>query len=409
MKHKKILILCNNLTTGGIAKSLLALAKTLHKEQVLVDVCSLQVNSDEIKNQLVRFANYIEINDLNTIANAPEGLHKIWFFAKRNILFETLMLHWGNTQKKAGTDLSKRRMYYQSKRQYKICKNSCVNIDLSRYDCVISWSELMTNYILSENVVCKKKIGWIHPDYINGAFSKQVDEKVFEKLDAIVAVSKSGQESLKNTFPHMKKKFFFVNNLIDLEEIRSLAKAYSTEMGPDSFKIVTVARLQNISKAFDRAVRIAKRLKDNGKKFVWYIVGDGENSQDIQNDIDLLGLNNYVVLLGKKDNPYPYMKEADLFVLQSYYEGRPISVDEAMIIGTPVLVTDYSSSYEQVQNGVNGFVVSNREEEIVQKLIEIIDNPEILLPMRKSLAKNPFSELTDITLFNDLITSVIQK
>ncbi len=410
MKDLKILILCNDISVGGIAKSLLALLKALHKAEIDVDVTSLLVSDNGLKNQLMQFANFIEIPELTTISKMSHGFEKLLFLAKRRVLFETLMLRFRKIKGKAGNDRDRRKwMFYNSKREYKICKNSHVKIDLSSYDCVISWAELMTNYILAENVICNKKIGWVHPDYINGGFSSDVDKKAFEKLNAIAAVSQSGRESLKKAFPDIKEKIYFVGNLLDLEEIRSLSAVPAEEMTSNQFKIVTVARLQNVSKAFDRAVRICKKLKDTGRKFTWYIVGDGEDRASIQNNIDSLGVNDCVFLLGNKNNPYPYVKNADLFVLQSYYEGRPVCVDEAMVVGTPVLVTDYTSANEQVQNNVNGFVVPNREEDIFEKIAMIIDNPEILIHMRETLDKDSFSELTEILSFEKLIRSVMSK
>lgn len=410
MKNTKILIVCNHIAIGGIAKSLLSLLKALYKEGVQVDVSALQVSDHEIKKELMVFAHFIEIPELQVIARNPRGIKKLFLLAKRRVLWETFALRFWNAKKTAGNDRAKRkRMFFNSKREYKLCKNSRVKIDLSNYDCVISWAELMTNYILAENIICKKKIGWVHPDYLNAGFSPEVDKKAFEKLDAIVAVSKSGEESLKKAFPDMQEKCFSVGNLLDLDGIRSASAIDTPEMGSNDFKIVTVARLQNRSKAFDRAVRICQKLRVSGRKFTWFIIGDGENKQDILNDINRLGVCDCVVLLGHKNNPYPYMKNADLFVLQSYYEGRPVSVDEAMALGTPVLVTDYASANEQIINNVNSFVVPNNEKDIFEKIAMIIDHPEILKNMRESLAKDAFSALTELSSFEKLIKGVMAR
>lgn len=133
--------------------------------------------------------------------------------------------------------------------------------------------------------------------------------------------------------------------------------------------------------------------------FKWYIIGDGEDKEKLLKLVKENGLEDIFILLGARDNPYPYMKNANLFVLQSYYEGRPLVVDEAMIVGTPVLITNYSSSNEQVSDGVYGYIVKNEEIDIYLKLKDIIKNPEQLNVLRRNLEDKDWHKLEDCSVF----------
>lgn len=403
----RILILCGNLSVGGIAKSLIAMLKAVNKKGVKLDVAIFKCSDKELLGELQSVANVVEVEELKKIPITSRRFKKIIDLFKRRVFINTLFLHlYSRRKNKCGKDGREKFMKHYLCREYKICKNSKVKVDLDSYDCVISWSEAECNYMLAENIVCKNKIGWVHPDYIDACFYRKVDEIAFKNLNAVVAVSENGCNSLKKTFPEMEDKFFCIPNLIDIEHIRQKALEPQTEILNNAFNIVTVARLQNISKAFDRAVRISAKLKAEGLNFTWHIVGDGDDRASIQQDIINYGVEDVVKLIGKKENPYPYMKNADLFVLQSYYEGQPICVDEAMVIGTPVLVTDYKSAKEQVLERNGGFVINNNEKDIYDKIYSLITSPEELLIVRERLKNEEFLELTDTKPFENLLERV---
>lgn len=412
MNERKYLIICNNLSIGGISKSLIALVKKLYYKNIIVDLFLLKKSDKNLLVEIKKYSNLVEIKELYQIYTFHKGLRKFFFFIKRKILLETILIHlFRKIKKNNDVKLRKKIMTFNQLIELKICKNSNLNVDLSKkYDCVISWSELLTNYILAENIICDHKIGWIHPDYITAGFNSKLDNEIFEKFDAVVSVSKASALSLKKEFPNLNEKIHYIYNLLDVEKIRQLAIIPPREFKQNkTFKIITVARIQNISKAFDRAIKIVSNLKNKNLKFVWYIVGDGEDKDSIQKAIINNNLDSYMVLLGKKNNPYPFIKNADLFVLQSYYEGKPIVIDEALVLGTPVLVSNYTSAEEQVKNGITGFIVNNEENAITDKLEEIIRNPKCLEILKKNLLNENFVNISNSIFFEQLLEKVINS
>lgn len=248
-------------------------------------------------------------------------------------------------------------------------------LDLTEYDAVISWEEIFCNYFLANNVKSNLKIGFIHPDYDEAHFSKKVDSKFLKKLNAICLVSESNYKSFIKRFRRLGRKAHIVHNVLDTKKIDVLSKERLLEtFDGKTFNIVTVCRLDNVSKALDRALLICKKLNDNNFRFVWRFVGDGDYRCFMEKFINENKLNHCIKLLGNKQNPFPYVLNSDLFVLQSYYEGYPMSVLESLYLKTPVLITDFASSNELVKDNVNGFIVENKFDAIYDKISMILSS-----------------------------------
>ncbi len=259
-------------------------------------------------------------------------------------------------------------------------KNCLEPLDLTAYDAVVSWEEMQCNYYLAQNVKAKKKIGYVHPDYVMAGFHKEIDGPLFEKLDALVAVSNATKQTLIQTFPAMENKIYCVYNPLDKERVKRMAN--EAVIPKDGFTLCTVARIENKSKAVDRIVRMCERLEEERIAYTWNIVGDGPDFAAMKSQAQSL---KHLHFLGRKDNPYPYIVSSDLFVLQSNYEGLSVTVEEAKTLGVPVLITDYPSSSEQIKDGCDGFIVKNNEEDIYRKLKQCILNPAKTQNMREFL------------------------
>ena len=320
----KICIIATRLFTGGFTTSMINMIDELEKHDIDVDLLFLEPEKNEIECNF----NVVDINTYNRLKK--DIISKIQSYLIR------YKLH--NIDKKLKDDtLAVKRVQYAI--IYRVL-TYMPKIDLTGYDSVISWEELTCNYFLAYNVKAKKKIGYVHPDYVLSKFSKEVDEPVFKKLDKIVSVSNGTLETIKRVFPKMEEKMIYIPNVNNVEKIRAKANENIETFEKSAFDIVTVCRLSIYHKGLDRLLRIAKRLEEDKIEYNWYIVGEGDGRKEMEEYIAANDIQN-VHLVGNRENPYPYMKKADLFALQSNYEGRPVVVDEAIIIGTPVLVTNF--------------------------------------------------------------------
>ncbi|MBR5321990.1 MAG: glycosyltransferase [Clostridia bacterium] len=397
---KRILIIIEAINIGGTGSSLKNLLANAKEGDYDITVGILS-NYEKSVQQIGDYIKTIPIDSFSRPSMSKIQKIKTLFFCKLGFGFFINYLGWLINEK------NRQAMVASAQISELIWVSKLDTIDFTEeYDVVISWCEMYTNYLLANKIKANKKVGFVHPDYIGAKFTPKYDKQTFEKLDCICAVSKTGANSLKTAFPEYSKKIRYVYNKLQVNNIVEKSNATSFEYSKDLLNIVTVARMQNLSKGFDRIVRVAKRLSADGLDFVWRIVGDGEDRQSTQKQIDKNGLAEKVIIEGMKENPYPYVAQADLFALCSYYEGFPMVVDEALALGVPCFVTEYSSAREQVSEDV-GFVVENNEDAIYKGLKSIITYPEQLVEKRERLSEKSNDSFADCSDFYEMIESVL--
>lgn len=249
------------------------------------------------------------------------------------------------------------------------------------YDVAISY--LWPHYFVAEKVEAKTKVAWIHTDFSAVEADMELDIQMWNKFDYIVAVSIDCRRTFIKKYPCLTNKVIVIENISSPDVIKTLAKEkLDHPLTMDHrFKIITVARL-SYAKGIDQAIKALRLLKNKGYKIAWYVVGYGGDEQMLRELIKKCHLEEDFILLGKKENPYPFMKVADLYVQPSRYEGKAVTVKEAQIIGKPVLITNYSTAKSQVQDGIDG-VICNLSMEGIAQGIESLYNNEVL---RKKLS-----------------------
>lgn len=190
------------------------------------------------------------------------------------------------------------------------------------YDVAISY--LWPHYFVAKKVKAKRKIAWIHTDYSTIETDIDMDLKMWNKFDYIMAVSEECKNAFLKKYPSLKEKIRVMENITSPEFIRKMAEEDIEEniKKDDSFKLVSVARLSH-AKGIDNAVKALKLLHDRGLTNIkWYVVGYGGDEEMIRKIIKENNLEDSFILLGKKINPYPYMKACDLYVQPSRYERK---------------------------------------------------------------------------------------
>ncbi len=252
------------------------------------------------------------------------------------------------------------------------------------YDVAISY--LWPHYYISDKVNAKKKIAWIHTDYSTIETDIKMDLEMWNKFNYIIAVSEECKNAFLNKYPSLIKKVKVMENITspDFVEKMALKKIDSNILNDNSFKLLTVARF-DYAKGIDNAVKALKLLHDRGLTNIkWYVVGYGENENNIKALIKENKLEDKFILLGKKINPYPYMKVCDLYVQPSRFEGKAVTVSEAQIIGKPVMITNYTTAKSQVIENVDGYICELSVEGIADGIEKLYrDNG-----LRQKLANN---------------------
>lgn len=360
-----------SLEIGGAEKSLLSILNTIDYSKYEIDLF-LYEQKGELMKQLPKEVNLLpEINIYKTLCESTKLTFKNGYI--RLGVIRTISKY-----------LAKLRKVPMAYDQYMnlYANNILPNIE-KEYDIAIS--NIWPHNLIVDKVRAKKKIGWIHTDYSNMKIDYSMDLKVLNKLDFIVFVS----DECKNTFNkiqhNLKSKSMVIENIVSSKLIEKLAEEDIEEsyFNVAETKILTVSRLHH-EKGIDRTVNVCMRLKEDGIKFKWYIIGFGSQEEEIKLKIKELGLDNYMYILGKKVNPYPYFKKCDIYVQPSRFEGKAIAITEAKIFNKPIIITNYNSAKDQIKNRKTGLIVDNSVDGIYKGVKEMLIDSNT----RESIIKN---------------------
>lgn len=248
-------------------------------------------------------------------------------------------------------------------------------ISKKEYDLAISF--LTPHYFVAEKVIAKKKIAWIHTDYSKVAVDQATQLLMWNKYDHIISISAQVTNSFLSVFPLLKDKIIEIGNMIPDQYMEKQREAFSVkdEMPDDgSVKLLSIGRFCT-AKNFDNIPDICKHILDNGINIKWYLIGFGSDETLIRKKIQENNMQNHVIILGKKRNPYPYIKECDLYVQPSRYEGKCVSVIEAQVLHKPVIITDYATSASQLEDGVDGIIVPLENKKCAAGIAELLKDP----------------------------------
>lgn len=266
----------------------------------------------------------------------------------------------------------KKRKLYIDKLLWRVMSDSGMKLN-KNYDMAVAYLEGGSTYFVHDHVQAERKFTFLHVDYEYAGYSRSLDRDCYLDFDRIFTVSDEVRTSFTYVYPECADRTFTFHNLIDRREI--IRKAELPGGFRDTYcgkRILTVGRL-TVQKAYETAIDAMKILKDQGVQARWYVLGEGELRQKLQQKIDGLGLHEDFILLGAVANPYPYYKQCDLYVHATRFEGKSIAVQEAQVLGCPILVSDCSGNREQVENGVDGILCKLSAEEIsrnIKKLLE---------------------------------------
>ena len=228
-------------------------------------------------------------------------------------------------------------------------------ISSKQFDVIVACQEGISTALVS-CIKHPEKIAWVRCDY-RRIYETRGKEPFYETYKAVVCVAEETCEYFKTVYPEYSDRVFCIPNPQDSDFIitRSKAKEEEPRFRNDKTKLVSIGRLDEI-KRFTEIPHIAKQLIAMGLDFTWYVIGDGAERQHIADEITKCDMGEYVVMLGAKSNPYYYISQAKLLVSLSRSEACPRVVNEAKILGTPTISTDYPTIFEFIENGKNGWI-----------------------------------------------------
>lgn len=267
---------------------------------------------------------------------------------------------------------------------------------LGEYDLAISF--VTPHNIVLNKVLAKKKVAWIHTDYSTIHVNVEKELVVWGGYDYIASISPDCTRSFLKAFPSLENKIVEIENILSPSLVRSQADLLevSNEMPSRGLKLLSVGRYTT-AKNYDNVPDIARRMVMDGfTDFCWYIIGFGGDEALIRQRIVEAGMKDHVILLGKKSNPYPYIKACDIYLQPSRFEGKSVTVREAQILCRPVIVTDYPTAGSQIKNGVDGIIVPMDNADCARGIIDTINNHVLLDSISKYLYTHDYGNEHEI-------------
>ncbi len=245
------------------------------------------------------------------------------------------------------------------------------------YDLAVAYIEGASAYCLADRVNAKHKAAFIHIDYEKAGYTLDMDKDCYKEAEKIFVVSKAVGEKFCKVYPQYRNKIRLFRNLLDIRGIRK--KAQENTGFTDDFqgiRLVTVGRL-HYQKGYDIAVEALAKLRAQGYDARWYVIGEGMERRALEQLIRKFGLEDDFLLLGVKENPYPYIKQADIYVHATRYEGKSIAIEEAQILGKAIVASNCTGNKEQIEHGYDGMLLALEADNLADGLKTVIDDPEL--------------------------------
>lgn len=367
----KILFVMYNMEIGGTRRSLLNLLEKMVKAGVQCDLLLFSPYGD-FMNQIPHGVRVLHGDILmQSIYATKQTLKK--YAPSYLVLMKAV-------QKILKKVFGEKRFYDHVMRGY--AKRHFKNND---YDAVIAFQEgdcvKFATYVPSP---CR--LAWIHNDYGNLQGEQRGTPAIFSKLDSILFVAEGTRRTFVEAYPQFADKMRVIPNILPQDRIREGASDDDAERiftDPNRIHIVSVGRVAR-QKAFERIPEVLDGLGTLSQRIEWSVIGDGPDLPRLREELETKGLQDCVRFIGARNNPFPLVRQADLYVLTSLYESQPMVVMEALTLGVPVLSTDFASVRELLGNKPFGVICENSVAGLTDSLRRLLESPKEIQSMQQS-------------------------
>jgi glycosyltransferase involved in cell wall biosynthesis len=393
---KNLIFVIDSLVGAGAEKSLITLLSLLNYQKYSVDLM-LFAHGELLEGlvpkevEILRPLKYTTFSRLNLKKALLYSLKKADFKMLNSRIKYSL-----NIRIKMYSNAQKARLYWEN-------VSRVIEANPKQYDIAISYAQGVPTFYVAEKVKAKRKFAWVNVSYRLNRKEANFQKQFYDQYNKIIAVSDSTKEVLLETFPYYENKIKIIYDINDPNFISNMAD--HGENYKDNFnglRILTIGRLAH-QKAYDIALSACKKLKEKGIKFRWYVLGKGPLLGEIQHFIKENELSDNFVLLGVTPNPYPFIKNCDIYVQTSRFEGFGLAIAEARMLNIPVVTTRFDAVYNQMIDGINGLVVDMNSDAICDGILKIVDNKNLKDSIVNYLKQEKKGNLEELDKFYELI------
>ena len=391
---KKILFVMNTMGRAGAENALLELLKRIDKTKYEVSLYVL-TGQGELISEVPEYVKLLNKKPVPVSVHSEEGRKKLIksslkaLFTRFN--FIRLIPYFVKNLKA----LKNNGVYQPEKLLWRVYADGTPVFD-TKYDIAVSFIEGGAAYYVADHVNAEKKAAFIHVDYSYAGYTRKLDKECYLKFDRIFAVSGEVAGVFNKVYPELTDKTDIFPNMIDREEIKRRAdEGTGFTDGFDGIRILTIGRLST-QKSLETSIEACYILKKHGENIRWYVLGEGHRRRKLEELIKKLGLEEHFLLLGSQENPYAFIKEADIFVHCTKFEGKSLAVREAQVLGKPIIVSNCSGNREQIINGEDGAVCDFEPKSMAKTIYGLIHDEETRRRYSENAAKKEQCEIASI-------------
>lgn len=387
---KKILFMISSMNIGGVEKSLLSLLSAIPKDKYEITILTLDKKGgflEYIPNnvKLIEAEWFKYIKPL--IMDSPQNIIKRYIKNYEFLKIPSFIYSYFKSKK-----TNDRYIYYKHVlKSIPECKE--------KYDAAIAYAgptEIIDAYI-SRKVKAEKKIAWVHFDISKHKINKKLYNNLYERFDKIFAVSNECKKKLDEIIPAVRNKSEVLFNIVSEDLINEMSESYvDFDDNYKGIKIITVGRLSK-EKGQDLAIKALAKLKKDRYDVKWYCIGEGNSRQEFEQLIKEYKLEENFLLLGATSNPYPYIKNADIYVQTSRHEGYCLTLAEAKALNKPIVTTNFIGAYEQIKDNENGIIVNCNENDLADAIKKLIGKKEICSRFSNKLREEKIDTTSEIS------------
>jgi glycosyltransferase involved in cell wall biosynthesis len=380
MKDQKIKVLFRHrsMEIGGVEKVILSILNNLNKDKFDLTIC-LNINQGELRNEFPKHVRKVYLTDGREDLSKNPVIQKVQL-AKRNFKLKKIQ-----TDPKIADTLLK-----------------------EKYDVEVAPTYAAFSTVLNSTNKNSKKIGWFHSDITLPKLQPLVP-KILEQIpqfDYFIFGSQQTKDILIETYPDLKiPENQVILNAIPIEELKQKAQAFKPEF-PDKPVFVSVARLHS-RKGFHKLMDAHARLLKDGFDHQIVVIGDGDEKENLKKQAENLGVTDSFQLLGTSMNPYPYVKNADFFILPSESEGWPLIIADALILQKPIIATNVGGIPEMIDHEKTGYLINYETDEMYNAMKKFLTDTELVSAIKENLTT--IEEQFDNQKIFDAIESIILK
>lgn len=392
---RSLLFVIESLGIGGAEKSLVTLLNLLDYTTYEVDL-QLFSYGGELEKMLPKQVNLLPPLPYYESLSEPlktYSFHNPLKYTKARLAYST------EIRKNELTNPEKAVVFWKT-------SHNCFEQNEKEYDVAIAYAQGTPTFYVADCVKAEKKYAWMNAIYNMSEHYIDYVKSEYERFHKIVFVSSAA----KNAFHELLKvemESEIIQDIIDPSVINKMAELSSeapNEMLTNDTRLLTVGRLVK-NKGYDIALDACAVLKERGLSFKWYILGSGYLENEMQRIIHNKHLEDYICLLGTRANPYPYFKQADIYVQTSRLEGFGIAIAEARTLNIPVITTAFDAVHAQMVDGENGLVVDVNANAVADGIERLMTDKALYKHIKDYLLKEKKGSTEDLSKFYALLNS----